>query len=170
MALHRIAPRSLVAIFRPLLAGVVCIGVLASPAVAQDPLPTVFGSWRLVEVGVTHHAATAGFILAYSSGTGGGRFTIRTGPTKDDLRLRNRGNHFDGATVPVKRGHHYQVRFDDDTSESRDSRKNITAYWLPITAGDGVSDEGAGEPEAPAQAGGGTDGEPETPAQAGGPC
>ena len=154
MTLRRIASRLLVAIFRPLLAGVVGIGGLASPVVAQDPPPTVFGSWRLVEVGVTHHAATAGFILAYSSGSGGGRFTIRTGPAEDDLRLRNRGNHFDGATVPVKRGNYYQVRFDDDKSEPRDRRNNITAYWLPITSGNGVSDEGAGEPEAPAQGGG----------------
>ena len=113
-----------------LLGGIVLIGLPATTGGAENSL---FGDWDFVEVNKVHEAKHDGFLTAFSHGSGGARFFVLTGESKDKLRARSRGNHFDGATIPVKEGHYYKVEFYDDKSTSRDSPNNISAYWLPIT-------------------------------------
>ena len=87
---------------------------------------TVFGDWEPVVVGQIHRAESDGILTAYSGGNGDvGRILLMTAESESGLVTRSRGARFDGAAIPVKRGHYYQVRMRSG------SRGSVTAYWLP---------------------------------------
>ena len=93
----------------------------------QEP-DTSFGSWEPVVVGEIHRAESDGFLTALSGGGGNniGAILLATGESEEGLVVRNRGGQYEGAAIPVKKGHYYQVRMRSG------SRGTVDAFWLPV--------------------------------------
>ena len=87
---------------------------------------TIFGDWERVVVSEVHRAESDGFLTAFSGGTGDiGAIYLETGESESRLTARNRGGQYEGAAIPVKRGHYYRVLM------RRGSSGTVQAFWLP---------------------------------------
>ena len=88
----------------------------------------IFDEWEEVGVGVVRQAKTDGFLMAHSGGPGSniGRFYLRTGESRQKLTALSRGGQYEGAMIPVRQGHYFEVKLRSGYSDT------ITAFWLPL--------------------------------------
>ena len=96
-----------------------------------------FGEWKIITPNEIFMAESDGFLSVFSSGKGAkAKFTLNTSETKEltekltpeesSSATRSRAGRFEGATIPVKKGHFYKVYvFEGET-------KDVEAHWLPI--------------------------------------
>ena len=91
---------------------------------AQEP---IFGDWKPVVVSEIHRAESDGFLTAFSGGNGNiAAILLETGESADRLGVRNRGGRYEGAAIPVKKGHYYRVRMGSGSGGT------VNAFWLQV--------------------------------------
>ena len=91
---------------------------------AQEP---IFGDWKPVVVSEIHRAESDGFLTAFSGGNGNiAAILLETGESADRLGVRNRGGRYEGAAIPVKKGHYYRVRMRSGSGGT------VNAFWLQV--------------------------------------
>lgn len=99
----------------------------------KNPPAVPLGQWRNREPGVAYRAESDGFVAVHTHGkkpASGFRFYTGWSEELKDLRIRTRGQRYDGSVCPVTEGEWWLVRYEGP-------REGITVQWMPVSRSQG---------------------------------